>query len=654
MMRGFLSSLCLSCALALIVVPAAGAQVRDTVQLEELTVTATRLPVSANAVTASVDVITGEELRARGMPFVADALAELPSATVVQGGGIGGVGALFLRGGESDYVKVLIDGVPMNDAGGAFNFANLTTDNVERIEVVRGPVSVLYGSDAVSGIVQIFTRRGAGPTQLTGSVEGGTDVTSRLALNAAGGRPALHWSAALSRLATDGMYDFNNEYGNTVLSGRLGGSPDTQTDVALTLRYNDARSAFPTDFAGVPSDSNQFSTQRQLTAGLDAGRFLSGATEARVAVSLSRTETGYDDQPDHPGDVNGFGYRSERTMTGSRALLDGRVNLRPSEALVLTLGAQYERETEEIASETESDFGGGPFTETSAFDRDRGTGGVYAQAVADMASGLALTLNARLDENSAFGTFGTARAGAAYRFAGGTRVRGSAGTAYKAPTFCEQYCDQPFIVGDPALAPERVATYELGIEQPVARGIVTIAATAFAQRFEDRIEYVAAPAGEPTYGNLSAARARGLELAATAAPAAGLRLRAGYTWLDTEITDGGGNPSLGEGERLLRRPAHTVSFSGSYIPADRVTLSLGVVRVGARDDTDFESGLRGELPAYATVSAGASAELVRGAAAVPSFTVTVRGENLLNERFEQTFGFPGRRRMLFAGVRAGL
>jgi vitamin B12 transporter len=626
---------------------------RDTVELEELSVTATRVPVSANAVTASVDVITGAELRARGVAFVTEALAELPSATVVQGGGIGGVAALFLRGGESDYVKVLVDGVPVNEAGGAFNFANLTTDNVERIEVVRGPVSVLYGADAVSGIVQIFTRRGGGPAALSGALEGGTDATARWNLSAAGGSEALEWSAGVSRLRTDGMYEFNNEYGNTVLSGRVGVRPDRVTGIALTARYSDARAAFPTDFTGAPADSNQVTSGRQLAAGLDAGRYLTDIVEARATVSISRGETGFDDQPDHPGDDSGFGYRSERTTAGTRAVVDGRLNIWPSAGLVVTLGAAYEREAEDVASETESDFGSGPFVETSTFDERRRTAGVYAQAVADLASGLALTLNARLDENSAFGTFRTARAGLAYRMASGTRLRGSAGTAYKAPTFCEQFCDQPFIVGDPGLAPERVATWEVAAEQLLAGGAVTIAATWFAQRFEDRIEYVAAAPAEPNYANLSAARARGLELAATASPAPGIRVRAGYTWLDTEITDGGGNPALGEGEPLLRRPAHTVTFTGSIAAGERTTLTAGVVRVGARDDTDFQTGLRGELPAYVTVGAALSATLVRASGASPSVAVTLRGENIFDERYHETFGFPGRGRMVFAGVRAG-
>lgn len=631
----------------------AAAQVaRDTARLEELSVSATRVPVSANAVTASVAVISGAELRERGIVFVADALRELSSAAVVQGGGIGGVGALFLRGGESDYVKVLVDGVPLNDAGGAFNFANLTTANIDRIEVVRGPVSVLYGSDAVSGLVQIFTRRGAGPVRVAAAVEGGTDATTLLDLSASGGRTGLEWSAGAARVGTEGMYDFNSDYRNVDLSGRLAVRPDLFTSISGTLRYSDARSAFPTDFMGVPSDSNQFGTTRQLAAAVEAARFLTSTIEARASVSVAHTETGFDDQPDHPGDDTGFGFRSERATDGDRVVLDARAHLRPAAAVVITAGVQHERETEDVQSETESDFGTGPFVETSVFDAARSTTAVYAQALADLASGLALTLNGRADHNSAFGTLGTLRAGAAYRFAAGTRIRGSIGTAYKAPTFCELFCSQPFIVGNPTLEPEHVTTWELGAEQPIAGGLVMLGATWFNQSFDDRIEYVAAEPEEPNYFNLTAARARGLELAASASPAPGLGLTAAYTWLDTETTDDGGDPAFAEGSRLLRRPEHTVSASARYA-AGRAALSAGVVHVGERDDIGFDGAGRVKLPGYTTVNAALVIDLLR-TGADRSLAATFRAENLFDEQYEQTTGFPGRGRMIYAGVRAGL
>src|SRR3954471_14863477 len=156
------------------VVPAARlAAQQDTTRIAPVVVTATRVPISAAAAPASVSVITGEELRLRGVTSLASALQILPGLTFAQNGSFGATTALFLRGGESKYVKVLVDGVPMNDPGGAMNFSGITTDNVERIEVVRGPASVLYGADAVTGVIQIFTRRGRGTPRTVVSARAG-------------------------------------------------------------------------------------------------------------------------------------------------------------------------------------------------------------------------------------------------------------------------------------------------------------------------------------------------------------------------------------------------------------------------------------------------------------------------------------------------
>src|SRR5215208_1722461 len=179
-------------------------EVQDTGRIKELVVTATRLPTPPDAVVSSVTTITGEELRARGLHFVHDALREVPGATVVQIGSYGGVGSLFLRGGESDYVKVLVDGVPVNQSGGAYNWANLTTDNVDRIEILRGPASVIYGSDAVTGVIQVFTRRGQPGVAVEGGAEAGTFGTVNGHGAILGGTSTLGYSADASHHSTDG------------------------------------------------------------------------------------------------------------------------------------------------------------------------------------------------------------------------------------------------------------------------------------------------------------------------------------------------------------------------------------------------------------------------------------------------------------------
>src|SRR5436190_19600041 len=231
---------------------------RDTARVTPVIVTATRVPLSRAALPVAVTVVTGEELRARGIVRVSEAIENATSAYVAQSGSPGASTSLFLRGGESKYVKVLVDGVPANDPGGAYDFASLTTDNVERIEIVRGPASVLYGADAVTGVVHVITRRGAGPA--SGEVElsagmaprdtAGTgargrpvvprfDATARTSGGVGAGALAGSYSVALGHHASNGLYELNNELRDNVLSARGEFQPTSRTAARLSLRYTD-------------------------------------------------------------------------------------------------------------------------------------------------------------------------------------------------------------------------------------------------------------------------------------------------------------------------------------------------------------------------------------------------------------------------------
>ena len=625
----------------------------DTTRLEELVVTATRLPSAPDAVVSSVTTISGEDLRARGVRFVQDALREVPGATVVQVGSFGGVTSLFLRGGESDYVKVLIDGIPANQPGGAFNWANLTTDNIDRIEILRGPGSVIYGSDAVSGVVQIFTRSGREGFSVEGGAEAGTFGTVNGQGAFLGGTPRLTYSAEAGRLSTDGSYPFNNDYGNTALSGSLRGLPDARTDASLSLRYTDSRYHFPTDFAGTLADSNQSSGEEMLTVSTDIGRRLGERYELRLTAGGTRTTGEFEDRSDSPADTIGFGFASHRDSRAQRGNLDARVNAVLSPELTITAGAQVERESERQSGETTSNFGGIATTPDTPFDRARTTFGYYAQGVVDLASGLAVNLNARVDDNSAFGTFFTYRAGAAYRLRSGTRVRASLGRSFKAPTFCEQFCDAPFVVGDSTLRPERSTMWEAGIEQTLANGVVTLWATYFDQRFKDMIVYDGSV--EPTYRNGAAAKAKWVETGLTTSLGLNVRASASYTYLSTEATDDAGLPSasFAAGQRLVRRPKHSAEVALRARVLDRASLGGSVTYVGARDDVDFSQfpAQTVELPGYATVDLAAEVEVLRNLPGRPGLSGVLRVENLFNERYDQVVGFAGRRRGVFGGAR---
>jgi vitamin B12 transporter len=641
---------------AVITTTVAAQETQDTTRLPELVVTPTRLPTSPDAVVSSVTTISGQDLRARGIRFVQDALREIPGASVVQGGSYGAVSSLFLRGGESDYVKVLVDGVPVNQPGGTYNWANLTTDNVDRIEILRGPGSVIYGSDAVTGVVQIFTRRGQGHLAVEGGGEAGTFGSVDGHLGLLGGTDRVSYSASASRLTTDGIYAFNNDYGNTGLSSAVAAKMDERTNASLTGRYSDARYHFPTDFAGVLSDSNQSTAEKGLSVGADIGRRFGDRYELRITAGGSRTDGESDDPSDNTGDTVGFAFASHRDTRAERGNVDARLNATLSPQLTVTAGAQVEGESERQSGVTTSNFGGISTTADTPFDKDRHTVGYYAQGVLDLSSGLALNLNARVDDNSAFGTFFTYRAGAAYRFQSRTRLRASLGRSFKAPTFCEQFCDAPFVVGDSSLSPERSNSWEIGLEQAVAGGQISLWATYFSQKFQDMIVYDgSAPPDQPTYRNGAAARARGLETGVTAVLSTDVRASASYTYLDAKATEDAGQASatFAAGDRLIRRPTHSAELALRARVLERALLGGSLTYVGRRSDVDFNQfpSQRIELPPYALVDLAAEIELLRAAAGRPGVSGVVRVENLFNQQYDQVVGFPGRSRGVFGGAR---
>jgi vitamin B12 transporter len=386
------------------------------------------------------------------------------------------------------------------------------------------------------------------------------------------------------------------------------------------------------------------------------GRRLGSRYELRVSAGGSRSDGEFDDRSDNPGDTLGFGFASRRESRSARGNLDGRVNGVLSPVLTVTAGTQIERESERQSGQTTSNFGGIATTPDTPFDRDRTTVGYYAQGVFDLASGLALNLNARVDHNSAFGTFFTYRAGAAYRFPSRTRVRASVGRGFKAPTFCEQFCDAPFVVGDSTLRPERSTSWEVGIEQGLADGKVSAWATYFDQRFRDLVVYDGGvAAGDPNYRNGSAARARGLETGLTMFLGHGATASVSYTYLIAEATEDGGLPSasFARGERLIRRPAHSAALVLRARVFDRVTLGGSLAYVGRREDIDFNQfpSQRVELPAYALVDLAGEVEVLSPRYGRPGLSGLVRVENLFNQDYDQVVGFPGRRRGVFGGAK---
>ncbi len=627
-------------ALALLILPVAlaGQEPSDTVVLNPVVVTATRIPTPADGVPVAVTVIRGTELRERGILTVAEALRSVPAASVVTTNSYGSQTSLFLRGGQSNYVKVLIDGVPQNLPGGAYDFANLTTDNIERIEVVRGPASVLYGSDAVAGVVQIFTRDGGGPTHASVAARGGTYGSGALDATLSGGDGRASYALTVSRFSSDGLDSINNQFRNEVFSARARLQPDRSTDAALTVRYGDALYHFPRDYRGVIVSNNQHQLERGPSLGLDLGRVFSDRVDGRLTAVWHRANYLYAIGKNGPADTTTFPYASSDWIT--RLGLDARGDVRLLARDALTFGTALEREA--MAGTTLDG------------SRSRTNGAIYLQAVSSPARPVNLTIGSRLEDNERFGTYVTYRAGVSARLAEGVRAVASVGTGFKEPSFFENYATG-FVRGNPDLRPEHSRSWEAGLEYRTP-GRVVLRGTYFGQRFVDMIDYNATPAaGEPNYSNVARASADGVELGAQLMPEPWFTVSASYTYLSATVTRSGFDSSSGAllaaGQPLVRRPKHSAWLDFTYAAVHRGTVSLAVAYVGERQDRDFSSpsSPRVPLPSYVRVDCTAELDVVVSRGSTPGFAISGRVENLLDHPYEEVKNFPARRRAIFVG-----
>lgn len=640
-------SLRLGLSASFVVLPAAlAAQQTDTARIAPTVVTATRVPIAADASPAAVSVISGEELRMRGVTTVEAALRSLPGVQFAQSGGQGANSALFLRGGESKYVKVLVDGVPVNDPGGSFDFGTLTVDDVERIELVRGPVSVVYGADAVTGVIQIFTRRGHGAPQASVAARGGSYGARDLDGTVSGALGDGDYSLGLARHATKGIYPFNSGYGSTVLSGGTRLKLDPRTDLRVDLRYTDYLFHYPTNGGGQLVDSNAFRSQDRTTVAVDLGRFWTPAVETRITLTSNATAGGTDDRPDTPASG---GFESvDRTRHRGAEL---RTNIGLAPATTLTAGVQAEQEDQR--TESQSVFG--TFQSTDIFHASRRNDAAYAQLLTNVAAA-SLTAGARLDHNQQFGDFGTYRVGANWHLPSATRLRASVGTAFREPSFFENYATG-YVSGNPDLQPERSLAWEAAVSQSFVGDRVTASVTHFEQRFRNMIDYTSDTTScGASYCNVARAQANGneFELAADVLPS--LRLAANLTHLDTRVLDPGFDTSSAglylRGEQLIRRPTTTWNVSATYLSA-RGSVDARVTRVGERSDRDFRPypAVPVTDPAYMTVDVGGELPVPLAESGFPAPALTLRVENLFDATYQSIFNFPMPRRSIYAGVR---
>jgi vitamin B12 transporter len=640
--------------LSLLAFPSAKSQIaRDSAMLPSVVVTADRIARPLSSTTSTVTVITGEQLRAAGVVQLVDALRIVPGVNVVRSGSAGAQTSLFMRGGESDYVRVLVDGVAMNDPGGAIDLSTITLDNVERIEVVRGAASVLYGSDAVTGVVHIFTRQAHAPLDTRLAARGGSFGTTDLDGSIGIRRRGRGLTLALADHRSDGMLPFNNDYRSGVASLRGTTLLPGNAALAVTLRNGDSRFAYPTDGSGNVVDRNAHRGERRFSTSAELSKSFGSKVDALISLGSLELHGRTSDAPDSPGDTAGFySYRSKGTVRRRTAQV--QANVHPSERTTVTLGLEYSGEEQRSADSSNYDFS------LNRFDAHRITRAAFGQLLGE-AGRLTYSVGGRVDDNDVYGVFQTARASGAFRMWKSARIRGSVGSAFKSPTFLESF-STAFSVGNPALRPERSRSWEAGLEQRLANDNLELSVVWFDQRFRDLIQYTYRTPTDPNYFNVAAASARGLETSVRVSAARGVDLWANATALRTRVDDAGFQEGAGtgatfvRGERLLRRAPQTLSAGASISRLAHTQLQFSLTHVASRDDRDFSAFPASpvELDAYTRVDFGGEyqlgglrSQLWRNAA------LTWRLENVFDARYNEIAGFSAPGRVILAGFRIG-
>lgn len=618
----------------------AGAQGNVT-DLEEVVVTANRLETATHEVGSSITVITAKEIEQRQQKFVLGLLRGVPSIDVVQTGGPGSATSVFMRGASSEHTLVLLDGIELNDPsapGGGYDVANLPTDNIERIEILRGPQSTLYGSRAMGGVINIITKRGKGKPTGFLSALGGSFSTAAEKAGISGGSDRYNYSLGLSRFDTGGISaaakkqgnSENDGYQNTSVNARLGITPTSNLSVDFIVNYLKTRADLDNNGGTGGDDPNYIQRSEQISFRSQADLALfENRWEQRLRVSFNDLNRDVNNGTDaaHPSDLSRASYH------GQSVTLDWQHTLHLHETTSLTFG--IERKEENAKSDYYSESVWGPYS--SPWDEHSAhTTGYYLQDQVRLWDAWFTTMGVRLDDHSRFGSKATYRFTSAYTVKQtDTTVKGSYGTAFKAPSLYQLF--EP-TYGDLNLRPEKNTGWDLGVEQSLCGSTLTMGATYFHNDFGDLINF---DSSLSKYRNIGRAMTQGVELTAALRPMDELTLRAGYTYTRTEDKE--------TGLELLRRPRNKVSFDGDYRFLKNANVNLGMVYVGSRFDNVYDpatfASTRVKMGEYLVVNLAASYDISE------SIRIFGRVDNLFDRSYEEVTGYGTAGISAFGGIK---
>ncbi len=568
-------------------------------------VTPTRTEVSAGEVGSSFSVISQEQIRASGRVNVGEVLRDVVGVDVVRQGGPGSLQSVFIRGANSQHTKVLLDGVPINDPSNAtrgFDFSTLDIENVERIEVLRGPQSLLYGSDAIGGVINIITQRGAGPLSLRASGRGGTFGTARQTLSVSGGNDTTYYSFGGAFTDTAGISQaarrFDNTerdgYSNGTLSGRFGWTPSELLNVDYVFRWADVDAqvdSYDFSLSRPVDDLIRRNLSRTFYNRVQAQSLMfDGALEQIVGFNLTQ----YRRDDTHPEPFVPMEYR------GQTRRVDWQANLLLAQGNTFSVGFNYLQE--------DADTTYNPFA-------SQNNSGLFLMDQFSLSDLWFVTIGTRWDDWNTAGTANTYRWTNLIRVGDtGAAVHGSIGTGFRAPALAENL----FAFGNPGLRPERSKGWDLGLRQEAWDGHLVLDCTYFRN---DLIDLIVFDFDTFRLENVGQARTTGVELSAVWRTGNGHSIRAEYTYTDTTNLDT---------QRLLfRRPRNKASLQmGRRVLHDRGQLNLELLYVGNRLDSNLEV-----LSQYFLLNLTGTYTLN------DHWALFVRGANLLDDRYEEVYGY---------------
>jgi vitamin B12 transporter len=625
----------------------------------KVVVTAQTLPLDVDASPAPVTILTHQDIQQRAATSFPDLLATQPGFSLGRTGTEGGATSLFLDGGNSNYTKVLVDGTPVNQPGGLVDFSDFTLDNVEKIEIVHGAESALYGSDAMDGVIQIFTRRGTTRTpEFSAYAEGGNFNTGRGGAELSGLLGRFNYSAGFSDLETQGQGP-NDAFRNRTISGNFGWRFSDANRVSLGLRDNVSDAGSPGPTLIEPPNLDQLFGLHKFSANLraefasgDHWRYQVNGLESYFRQTDANLLVDFYTPPDAKGNPTCFGPRSPHAVLSSFCDFLSTDFFQYNRAGIAAQSS-YLTKTFNVTAGYEYEVENG-FLSTLGMHARRNNQAGFLDAQWQPVARLTLSAGARAEDNATYGTHVVPRAGASYalRLASGafgdTRLRFSYGKGIVEPRFDQTYGLDPCFPGNPKLLPERSWTLHAGVEQKLSSDRVHLTASYFESRFRDIVSFQLDPVTFcGTFFNTNLARARGVTISAEARITHWLSGAVNYTYDSTRTLSAPSDPlnidpNYLVGSPLLRRPANSgnVMLNASL---RRMNWNINGYFTGPRADYNFPGQIMN--PGYGRIDLAASYSVSHG------FTITGRIANLADRHYQDVYGYPALGREFRAGVK---